>query len=272
MDRVHERRMTDYLTHILARKRRENLRRKRHLLAMTAVERHADPSRSARALAALSRVEGGPAVMAEVKFRSPSAGQIRAWRPGEGVRVASEYEKGGAAVISVLADGPGFGGSPLLVRRVARAVSAPVLFKGFVLDPVQVDLAYDTGASLVLLLVRALSDDTLAQLTSRIQALGMEPVVEAASADEVDRAVALGAKIIGVNARDLETFKVDKDLAQRCVSRIPNDRIAVFMSGVRSPEDYRSVAHGRADAVLVGEGLMRADDPRAQLEAWLRSV
>jgi indole-3-glycerol phosphate synthase len=174
--------------------------------------------------------------------------------------------------VSVLADGPGFGGSPLLVRQVADSVRIPVLFKGFVLDPVQVDLAFDVGASLVLLLVRALDDDDLGSLFHDIRALGMEAVVEAANAEEVERAVALGASIIGVNARDLATFRVDMAAAAQWVSSIPEDRVAVFMSGIRDEHDFREVARGRADAVLIGEGLMRAADPGARLAELLRSV
>jgi indole-3-glycerol phosphate synthase len=265
--------MTDYLSAILARKRRENARRRRHVAAMQPVERPPQPERSERGTQALRRAPGEPpSVIAEVKFRSPSAGEIRPWSPGEGLRVAEGYERGGASAISVLADGPGFGGSPLLVRRVAQAVDVPVLFKGFVLDPVQVDLAYDVGASLVLLLVRALEDPDLRLLIQRIRSLGMEPVVEAANSEEIDRAVAAGSTIVGVNARDLSTFRVDMDAARACVARIPTDCVAVFMSGVRSVGDLRDVAQGRADAVLVGEGLMRSADPGARLSDLLSSV
>jgi indole-3-glycerol phosphate synthase len=265
--------MTDYLSAIVARKRRENSLRRRHVAAMRPVERVPQPGRSERGIRALRRALGDPlSVIAEVKFRSPSAGEIRRWSPGEGVRVARSYERGGASVVSVLADGPGFGGSPLLVRRVAQAVSVPVLYKGFVLDPVQVDLAYDVGASLVLLLVRALEPSDLGALIRRIRALGMEPVVEAANADEVDRAVAAGSTIVGVNARDLSTFHVDMDAARACVACIPSACVAVFMSGVRSAEDFRDVAEGRADAVLIGEGLMRSEDPGARLSELLGSV
>lgn len=264
--------MNDYLSAIVARKRSENSRRRRHVGAMRSVERPPEPERAARGLRALRRAPGSPpSVIAEVKFRSPSAGEIRRWSPGEGVRVAQSYERGGASVVSVLADGPGFGGSPLLVRRVAQAVSLPVLYKEFVLDPIQVDLAYDVGASLVLLLVRALEDSELRLLMERVRALGMEPVVEAADAAEIDRAVAAGSRIIGVNARDLATFRVDMNTARTCVQRIPPDCIAVFMSGVRSADDFREVAGGRADAVLIGEGLMRAEDPGARLRELLGS-
>lgn len=265
--------MTDYLSAILARKRRENARRSRHAAVLQSVSRPPRPERSERALRALRRAsEELPSVIAEVKFRSPSAGEIRPWSPGEGARVAKGYERGGAAVVSVLADGPGFGGSPLLVRRVAQAVTVPVLYKEFVLDPIQVDLAYDVGASLVLLLVRALDDSELPALMRRIRALGMEPVVEAANAGEVDRAVAAGSTIVGVNARDLSTFRVDMQAAGDCVARIPQECVAVFMSGVRTAEDFRRVAQGRADAVLIGEGLMRAADPGARLAEILSSL
>ncbi|MGD8316655.1 MAG: indole-3-glycerol-phosphate synthase [Myxococcales bacterium] len=265
--------MSDYLAAILARKRRENARRRRHLAAMRSVERHPEPSRATGAIEALRRLPGQPpAIIAEVKFRSPSAGQIRPWSPGEGVRVAQSYQRGGASVISVLADGPGFGGSPLLVRRVAAAVKVPILYKGFVLDPVQVDLAFDVGASLLLLLVRALDDAQLRALIDRTRALGMEPVVEAANAQEVDRAIALGSTIVGVNARDLRTFRVDMEAARACVDRISSAHVAVFMSGVRSVRDLREVTRGRADAVLIGEELMRSEDPGARLAELLGSV
>ena len=262
--------MKDYLTPILARTRLENLRRRRHYKASPKVHRTPDPVRAENAVRALHRPSGtAPSVLAEIKFRSPSAGSIRPWAPGEGLRVAKSYEKGGAAAISVLADYHGFLGSPLQVRRVARAVSVPVLFKGFVLDPVQVELAYDVEASLVLLLVRALTEADLFSLVAQVHDLGMEPVVEAADADEVERALETGARIVGVNARNLRTFQVDTEAANHCLARIPSDRVAVFMSGIRTRDDFRRVAGGRADAVLIGEGLMRSADPGGHLSKLL---
>ena len=265
--------MNEYLSKILARTRRENLRRRKHVKAMRPLRREPERERSDRGVAALRRAAGDPpSVIAEVKFRSPSAGAIRRWTPGEGVRVARAYERGGASVVSVLADARDFGGSPLLVRRISESVSVPVLFKGFVIDRVQVELAFDVGASLMLLLVRALGDKALESLIAHTRALGMEPVVEAADAEEVDRAVAAGSTVIGVNARDLRSFQVDMPMAHQYVSRIPPDRVAVFMSGVRTSDDFREVAQGRADAVLIGEGLMRAEDPGVRLAELLRSV
>lgn len=260
--------MRDYLAEIVARKRRELARRRRHVaLAAPGFAGVApDPHRGARAVRALHRPsDAAPRIIAEVKFRSPSAGAIRPRRLGDAVAVARSYVRGGAAAVSVLADGPGFGGSPLDVRRVSQAVQAPVLFKEFVLDPLQVQLARAMGASLVLLLVRALEDRALRELVAAIREAGMEPVVEAADAPELDRALATDATVVGVNARDLRTFQVDVEAAGRILAAAPPDRVAVFMSGVHDREAFRRVAAGRADAVLIGEGLMRAADPEQKL-------
>ena len=267
--------MTDYLAAILERKRAEIRRRLAHVSKgtvpfETSGAEASDGERGARAVQALRRAPGGPPrVIAEVKFRSPSAGVIRARGVGDVAAIARAYERGGAAAVSVLADGPGFGGSPLDVRRAAGAVAVPILFKEFVLDPVQVDLAHAMGASLVLLLVRALEGSALDELVRAVRARGMEPVVEAASAPELDRALATGATIVGMNARDLRTFEVDVEAAAVALAAVPRDRIAVFMSGIHDAAGLARVAGGRADAVLVGEGLMRAPDPCEKLRGIL---
>jgi indole-3-glycerol phosphate synthase len=253
----------DVLDAILARKRREVARRRRRR------ERFADPPR--RVPLALDRLrrEDRLRVLAEVKFRSPSAGPIRSRRPGEGVRVARGYAAAGVDGISVLADGPGFGGSVLEVRRVARAVAGvPVLFKEFVLDEVQLDAAAHAGAALVLLLVRALPRDALPRLIAASRRRGLVPLVEAANRAEVDRALEAGARVVGVNARDLATFRVDFDAAQRALESVPKDRVALHLSGVVSAETFARVAAGRADGVLVGSALMASPDPGATLAAW----
>lgn len=255
----------DYLGEILERKRHEVERRVRHM-SMLERTRSEVEDRGREAIARLRRPPGGKLrIIAEVKFRSPSAGVIRARKPGDSVLVAEAYARAGAAAVSVLADGPGFGGSVLDVRRVARAVSAPVLFKEFVLSDVQVRFARLAGASLVLLLVRALDEATLRHLVQVVREEGMEPVVEAKDRRELDRALESGATIVGVNARDLGTFRVDGQAAAAALEGTPDDRIAVFMSGVRTPEDFARIAATRADAVLVGEGLMRADEPGRRL-------
>lgn len=262
----------DFLGEILARKRFEVERRKGHVHAVERLLETMpfDPDRGARAVAALRR-EGAalPRVIAEIKFASPSAGVIRTRSPGSVASIARSYVRNGAAAVSVLADRPGFAGSPLDVRRAASSVEAPVLFKEFVLDISQIRLARAVGASMVLLLVRALSERELGALSDAIRREGLEPVVEAADEAELEVAIASGATIVGVNARDLRTFRVDPAMAARAMERIPPDRIAVFMSGIRERADVDRVASTRADAVLVGEGLMRAEDPGAKLRALL---
>jgi indole-3-glycerol phosphate synthase len=183
--------------------------------------------------------------------------------------VAREYVQGGAAAVSVLCDGPGFGGSPLDLRRAAGAISAPLLFKEFVLDPIQVSLARSVGAHMVLLLVRALDPRALADLVDDVIRQRMAPLVEAADEDELEIALATRATLVGVNARDLRTFRVDPERARRAIARIPSGRVAVHMSGVVSSDDLRAVAASRADAVLIGEALMRAPAPGALLREWL---
>jgi indole-3-glycerol phosphate synthase len=259
----------DYLRHIIARKEVEVHRRRAHQRWLDAMLSGAPEARGAVAVERLRRDGNLPRVIAEVKFRSPSAGAIHPRAPGEVARVARAYQSGGAAAVSVLADGPGFAGSVLDVRRASRAVSVPVLFKEFVIDPVQVRFARAAGAALVLLLVRVLDDVRLRALIATVRREGMEPVVEAADASEVERALRTEATVVGVNARDLRTFRVDTAEAARCLARVPQDRVAVFMSGIRSGDDVAWAARTRADALLVGEGLMRAQDPAATLRGWL---
>jgi indole-3-glycerol phosphate synthase len=267
--------MTDYLGPILERKRRENTRRhvhagllKRLRSATSAVapvleERSGVADRLRRAGAR------APRVIAEIKLRSPSAGAIRARSPGLVQAVARQYAAGGASAISVLCDGPGFGGGPLDLRRAGHATSLPLLFKEFVLDPIQVSLAQQLGAHMVLLVVRALDPRGLEELVDEVLSQGMAPLVEAADEAELEIALATRATLIGVNARDLRTFRVDPERAQRAVERIPAGRIAVHMSGMASAADLRRVADSRADAVLIGEALMRSDSPTQLLREWL---
>lgn len=263
----------DVLASIVERKRVEVARRRRHLHWRGERVELEVVDRALGAYAALARGTSSlPRVIAEIKHRSPSAGVIRSRVAGGVAGLARAYESGGAAAVSVLCDGPGFGGTPLDVRRAAGAVNVPLLFKEFVLDECQVALARECGASMVLLLVRVLEPMRLAELVDAVHRCGMAPVVEAA--DDRELAVALGtaARIIGVNARDLRNFHVDGAAAQGLVETIPPDRIAVYMSGVRSAGDLRALAAGRADAVLVGEGLMRANEPGLALASWLRSA
>ncbi len=262
----------DHLARIVVRKRVEVERRRRRAATFAALAGRAPAPLSSldHTVAALRRAPGAlPRVIAELKLKSPSAGTIRARATGELPAIAAAYERAGAAAVSVLCDGPGFGGSVLDLARVARRVALPVLFKEFVLHEVQLDAARAAGARLVLLLVRVLSDAELSTLCAAARARGLEPVVEAADAEELTRALALDAHIVGINARDLRSFGVDANAALTLIERIPRERVAVFMSGIRSAEDLARVAATRADAVLIGEGLMRAPEPGAALRALL---
>lgn len=261
----------DYLSVILARKRREVARRHAHrsLTEQFLGASTIDPGRRERAIEALRRPAGKPPrVIAEIKFRSPSAGVLRARAHGDVRTLASAYARAGASAISVLADGGAFGGSVLDVRRATK-IGPPVLFKEFVVDPLQVRFAREVGASLVLLLVRVLESSQLEELIAAIHEEGMEPVVEAANRGELERALQTRASIVGLNARDLRSFQIDKDAAMTSLAAAPADRIAVFMSGVASREDFQRIAEGRADAVLIGGSLMRASDPGAKLREIL---
>lgn len=253
----------DHLVAILARKEKEVARRKRHPIRARD-EDGAD--RRSRAIAALRRWPGAPPrIIAEFKRRTPSAGELRPHQVGDVAEVVREYEKMGAAAISVLADRVGFGGGVLDVRRAARAMSRPVLFKEFVLDPVQVDAARAAGASLVLLLVRALPELRLDAMIDAVRARGMEPVLEVGNGAEMERALATNAIIIGFNARDLSSFEVNPDAAIAALEELPDDRVAVYMSGVETKEQLAQIALGRTDAVLIGSELMRAPNPGARL-------
>jgi indole-3-glycerol phosphate synthase len=257
----------DYLTAILERKRRENIRRARHhFAARTSAAPHLQRMSIEQVQAALRRAPGtSPRVIAEIKRKSPSAGVLRAAARGDVEWLAREYVQGGAAAISVLCDREGFGGSVLDLRRAARAVEVPVLFKEFVLDERQVALAAQASAQMILLIVRALPRERLHALCDAAIAAGLAPVVEAADGSELEIALQTRAQIIGVNARNLKTFAVDPQAAQQVLARIPRERIAVHMSGIHKASDYQQVSEGRADAVLIGESLMRAERPSLKL-------
>jgi len=262
----------EFLDGILVRKRVEVERRKRHLPRLLALSqaRASIDERGSFAIERLRRRGAAvPKVIAEIKRRSPSAGEIRKREVGDVARIARSYAAAGASAVSVLCDAKGFGGSVLDLRRAVVATDVPVLFKEFVLDSAQLTLARIAGAHMVLLLVRALCPEQLHALVAQAHALGLAPVVEAADEHELSIALSTDASIVGVNARDLRTFRVDPAYARRILDVIPSERIAVLMSGIASAQQLAELGSSRADAVLVGEGLMRADDPGARLRAWL---
>jgi indole-3-glycerol phosphate synthase len=231
-----------------------------------------ETAHTAREVPAALRDARSLRIIAEVKLKSPSGGVLAA-----GSEVASRaraYARGGAAMVSVLCDGPFFGGSYDDLASVRAALDAdglalPLLAKEFVLDDVQLARAREAGADAALLIARIVPPATLQTLVLACRARSLEPFVEVASDDELRLALGTGARVIGVNARDLDTLVVDVPRAERILAAIPPDRVAVHLSGVRDPEDIDRLARGRADAVLVGESLMRAADPSELLKRML---
>ncbi|HEX2094732.1 MAG TPA: indole-3-glycerol phosphate synthase TrpC [Longimicrobiaceae bacterium] len=220
-----------------------------------------------RGLALALRRPGEVRLLAEVKRRSPSAGEIR---PGaDPVEVARAYEEGGAAAVSVLTDREFFGGGLEFLGRVRAAVGLPVLRKDFVVHPLQVWEARGAGADAVLLIVRILDDALLAELLGLASELRMDALVEVHDEAETERALAAGAGVVGVNNRDLASFRTDLELSVRLASRIPAGVTLVAESGIRTPADVDRLGDAGVDAVLVGESLMRQHDLRAAAAAFV---
>jgi indole-3-glycerol phosphate synthase len=204
-------------------------------------------------------------VIAEVKRRSPSAGAIA---PGlDPGRLAAAYASGGAAAISVLTDGPFFGGSLDDLVAVRRAVSLPVLRKDFLIDPVQLYESRAAGASAVLLIVRALDHALLQDLSALARALGLARLVEVHTAAELELAAGLDPEAIGVNSRDLDAFTVSLDAIAPLLRAVPSQVLAVAESGIGGPDGVARVAAWGADAVLVGTAVARAEDPARAVAA-----
>ncbi|MFL5790721.1 MAG: indole-3-glycerol phosphate synthase TrpC [Actinomycetota bacterium] len=212
-------------------------------------------------------VTDGVALIAEVKRASPSAGSIAA--DADPVAQARAYASAGAAVVSVLTEPVHFGGSLGDLRAVRAAVERPVLRKDFLIEADQVLAARAAGADSVLLIAASLDDDALAALLTAARDLGMEPLVESHTDEDLDRVLATDARIVGVNARDLESLDVDVAAALGRMRRIPADRIGVFESGIRTRADVGRAVDAGASAILVGETLMRAGDPAAAARALL---
>jgi indole-3-glycerol phosphate synthase len=216
--------------------------------------------RAAPALDPLPALRAAPvSVIAEVKRRSPSKGDL-ATIP-DPAELAARYAAGGAAVISVLTEQRRFGGSLQDLRDVRARVSVPVLRKDFVVTPYQLWEARAAGADLVLLIVAALDQPLLEALHAEAVALGMTPLVEVHDEAEVERALAAGAQVVGVNARNLKTLEVDRDTFARVAPAIPDSVVRVAESGIRGGADVATVVGQGAHAVLVGEALVTGVDP-----------
>jgi indole-3-glycerol phosphate synthase len=202
----------------------------------------------------------GVGVIAEVKRASPSRGQLA--EIPDPAELAGEYAAGGARCISVLTESRWFGGSLADFDAVRAAVDVPLLRKDFVVSSYQVHEARAHGADLVLLIVAALEQNALMGLLERVESLGMTALVEVHTEEEADRAMAAGARVIGVNARDLRTLEVDREVFERIAPGLPNNIVKIAESGVRGPHDLIRYASAGADAVLVGEGLVTQKSPR----------
>jgi indole-3-glycerol phosphate synthase len=201
------------------------------------------------------------AVIAEVKRASPSKGALAAI--ADPAALAADYEAGGARVISVLTEKRRFGGSIEDLAAVRAAVDVPVLRKDFIVSSYQLWEARAHGADLVLLIVAALQQNALVSLVERAASIGLVPLVEVHTQEELDRALDAGAGIIGINARNLRTLEVDRAVFGRLAPQVPGGVIKVAESGVRGPHDLLAYAAAGADAVLVGESLVTGKDPRS---------
>lgn len=204
-------------------------------------------------------------VIAEVKRSSPSKGALAAI--ADPAALAADYEEGGAHVISVLTERRRFGGSLDDLAAVRSRVDIPILRKDFIVTSYQLWEARAHGADLALLMVVSLEQPALVSLIERAESIGLTPLVEVHTEEEVERAVAAGARIIGVNARNLKTLEVDRDVFTKLAPKIPDGIIKIAESGVRGPHDLLAYARAGADAVLVGESLVTGKDPRKAVEA-----
>ena len=206
---------------------------------------------------------GQPAVIAEIKKASPSKGILREdFNPAE---IARSYEQGGAACLSILTDIDFFQGSDEYLKQARAACSLPVIRKDFIIDPYQVYEARSMGADCILLIVAALTDAQLNELNDLAHQLGMDVLIEVHDKAELDRALPLNAKLVGINNRNLRTFEVSLDTTLNLLDTIPDDRIVVTESGIFTKDDVALMRNNNVNAFLVGEAFMRADDPGAQL-------
>ena len=253
--------MSDILNTILARKADEVAARRAQvpLAALQARLAEAPPLRGfARALHQ-SIADGDPAVIAEVKKASPSKGVIRPdFRPAE---IAMSYEMGGASCLSVLTDVDFFQGSDAYLQQARNACSLPVLRKDFVIDPYQIVEARVLGADCVLLIVSALDDHQLADLSNTALELGLDVLVEVHDVDELERALQVPVPLIGINNRNLRTFEVSLEATLSMKDAVPRDRLLVTESGIVVAEDVARMRAAGVNAFLVGETFMRAEEP-----------
>jgi indole-3-glycerol phosphate synthase len=253
--------MSDILQTILARKAGEIAERSARvpLAEVAARARDASPVRGFAAALQAAIAAGDPAVIAEVKKASPSKGVIRPdFRPAD---IAVGYEFGGAACLSVLTDVDFFQGSDAYLQQARAACTLPVLRKDFTVDPYQVHEARLLGADCILLIVAALEDAQLADLSGLALELGMDVLVEVHDIDELERALQVPVPLVGINNRNLRTFEVSLDVTLEMKDAVPRDRLLVTESGILEPADVARMRAAGVHAFLVGEAFMRAAEP-----------
>ena len=255
----------DILVKILDRKREEIAERseKTPLAELKSRIETASPVRGFVNAIELTISQAKPAVIAEIKKASPSKGVIR--ENFDPVAIAKSYEKGGATCLSILTDVDFFKGSDEYLQQAREACVLPVIRKDFIIDPYQVYEARTIGADCILLIVAALSDDQLMDLSDLANYLGLDVLVEVHDEEELQRALTLSTKLIGINNRNLRTFDVSLQTTIDLLPKIPGDRIVVTESAIHSPDDVALMRQHNVNTFLVGEAFMRADDPGVKL-------
>lgn len=259
------------LLKILQRKREEVAERSARVsieALQLQIKQQADPGYAPRGFvkALRSRIAaGGSAVIAEAKKASPSKGVIR--EHFDPAAIARSYQQGGASCLSVLTDVDFFQGADAYLQQARDACQLPVIRKDFFVDPYQVYEARVLGADCILLIVAALDDQALRQLNDLARSLGMDVLIEVHNAEELERALRVDAKLVGINNRDLHSFEVSLDNTYQLLDRIPSDCLVVTESGIQSREDVAAMRAHQVHAFLVGEAFMRAEDPGQQLQA-----
>lgn len=250
------------LDDIVARKKERLIELKRKSI-QAELEKAATLASIPRDFTAALEHGGKPAVIAEIKKASPSAGEIRANL--EVAEIAASYERAGAAAISVITEEDFFQGKLGYLTEVKTAVSLPILCKDFIIDPIQVVAARAAGADALLLIAAILEQRSLLELLAMARGLSMACLVEVHNEEEMERVLTTDARIIGINNRNLRTFQVSLDTTFKLRPSIPSDRLVVSESGIQEQSDLQSLASAAVDAVLVGTSLMRAENPGQKL-------